>query len=165
MPIGQFLGSSFPKLRLGSVITGPFEQLSNFFPETAAVPFGSLLKYGSSKKNYVVMEGDETDATVFAGIAVSEIAAASSTYPGTKTQYEVAEPGTVLIQGAIAVKFTTTDSITLPTEGDKVYLDAVTAMVTTTDNTGANLLIPNLIFTGDVETVGDDTLVGVRKLY
>lgn len=167
MPIGQFLGSSFPKLRLGSVITGPFEQMSNFFPESAPVPFGALLKYGSSKKNYLQMDGSETDASVFAGIAVSEIASASSTYPGTKTQYEVAEPGAVLIQGSIAVLFTESASgdVANVAEGGKVYLDAEDGQVSDTANTAANLLIPNLVFTGDVETVDGVTIVGVRKLY
>lgn len=173
MPIGQFLGGSFPKLRLGSIITGPFEQISNFFPESAAVPFGALLKYGSSKKKYDVTDGSETDASVFAGIAAGEIAAASSTYPGTKTQYEIAEPGNVLIQGAIAVGLSsaTGTDVDDAVEGAKVYL-ADDGLVTTAADNGlaspddvAYLLLPNLIFTGDTETVDGVTLVGVRKLY
>lgn len=167
MSIGQFLGTSFQTLRQGSIITGPFEQISNFFPETAPVLFGALLKYGSSKKKYVTMVGDETDASVFAGIAVNEIAASSSTYPGVKVQYEIAEPGNVLITGSIVVPFSTAAEadVANATEGAKVYLDAVTGLVSDTINVAANLLIPNLVFTGDSETVNEVLLVGVRKLY
>jgi hypothetical protein len=175
MPIGQFLGSKFPGLRLGSIITGPFEQIANFFPETAAADFGALMKYGSTKKNYVKMVGDETDMSVFAGIVHSEVAASSYTYPGVKTRFEIAEPGNILIQGAIAVKFTDNDEadVTDATEGKPVYLDSSNGMVTCNveaDAVGENdpvafVKIPNLIFTGDTETIDEVVLVGVRKLY
>jgi hypothetical protein len=172
MPIGQFLGASFPKLRQGAIITGPFEQVSNFFPKTAVVPFGSLLMYTGTLKNYDVLGGaalasaiTAEDASLFAGVAVSEIAATPATYPGIKTQFEIAEPGNVLIQGSIAVPFTTTAAadVDLATEGSKVYVDAVTAKVTNVSTN--NLLVPNLVFTGHVEVADQVTLVGVRKLY
>ncbi len=164
VPIGQFIGSSFPKLRLGSIITGPFEQISNFFPESAPVLFGALLKYGSSKKNYETFTGSDTAAD-FAGIAVNEIAASSNTYPGVKTQYEIAEPGNVLVVGSIAIKFSVTPAADAANavEGSKVYVDAATGDVT--DVATANILIPNLVFTGDSETVNEVLIVGVRKLY
>lgn len=172
MPIGQFLGASFPKLRQGHIITGPFEQVSNFFPATAVVPFGSLLMYTGGQKNYDVLGGaalasaiSAGDAGLFVGVAVSEIAATSAAYPGQKTQYEVAEPGNVLIQGAIAVPFTSTAGADADNavEGAKVYIDAATALVT--DVAAGNLLVPNLLFTGHVEVSDTVTLVGVRKLY
>ena len=170
--IGQFLGSSFPKLRLGQLLTGPFEQVDHFYPQGAPVVFGTLLKYGSSKKYYAAMTGAETDATTFAGIAVIEQAASPSSYPGTKTRYELGEAGNVLVVGSIAVELsasTGTDADDA-VEGAKVYLGA-DGKVTPAASDGAAqdpvsyLLLPNLIFTGDVETSDSVTLVGVRKLY
>lgn len=170
--IGQFLGANFPKLRQGAIITGPFEQISNFFPKTAVVPFGSLLMFTGTLKNYDVLGGTALaaaitagDAGLFAGIAVSELAATPATYPGQKVQYEIAEPGNVLLQGSIAVPFTTTQAADVDNavEGAKVYIDAVTAKVT--DVATSNLLVPNLVFTGHAEVADTVTLVGVRKLY
>lgn len=170
--IGQFLGSSFPKLRVGQILTGPFEQTANFHPDAVVVPFGSLLKFGSSKKYYAVMAGTETDATLFAGIAVAEIAGSPTSYPGTKTQYEIGEAGSVLVMGSIAVPFATTSNadVANATEGAAVYLDRATGLVTDADEDTAgtpvaHIAIPNLVFTGDSDTVDGVLLVGVKKLY
>lgn len=172
MSVGKFYGSSYPSLRLGVINKGPFEQVGNFHPQ-AQVPFGTLLKYTANKKEYVAMEGNETDAAVFAGIALAEKAASSTTYPGTKTQYEVGEPANVLIVGHTVVELSSADGTDADdaTEGAKVYLGSDGKVTTAADNgkTAGDkvdyLLLPNLVFTGDVEVQGTKTLVGVRKLY
>lgn len=164
MSIGQFYGTSFPKLRLGHLITGPFEQIGNFHPE-APTEFGTLLKYTTNKLHYVGLVGTETDlADKFAGIALVEKAGSPHRYPGTKERYEIGEPGNVLKVGSVAVLLSADDAAAVGdvTEGGLVYLgtDGRVSAIAGTDN-----LIPGLIFTGDVEAHGEQTLVGVRKLY
>jgi len=171
--IGQFLGAGFPKLRRGKLLTGPFEQIDHFNPQGAPVVFGSLLKYGDSKKYYAAMAGNETNASLFAGIAVAEEAGSPRNYPGTKTQYELGEPGNVLVVGSIAVELSAavnTDADNVA-EGGKVYLGTDGKATPAADNglTAGDkvdyLLLPELVFTGDVETLDGVTLVGVRKRY
>lgn len=162
MSIGQFVKQGFKELRAGMIITGPFEQIGNFFPEEAAIPFGTLLAYGTEKKQYKALKG--TDAvTAFAGVAVAEIAAAGTTYPGVKTQFEIMEAGNVLIQGSIST-FLSVDGVAANVkEGGAVFIGTDGRASTVAQESG--VAIPNLIFTGDVEVVGTVTLVGVKKLY
>ena len=171
--IGQFLGSSFPKLRKGQLLTGPYEQIGHFHPQGAPVVFGALLKYGDSKKYYAAMAGNETDAALFAGIAVLTESGSPTSYPGTKTQYELGEAGNVLIHGSIAVELSAavnTDADDVA-EGGKVYMgtDGKVTPVATNGLAAGDLvnylLLPELVFTGDVEVVDGTTLVGVRKRY
>ena len=52
-------------------------------------------------------------------------------------------------------------------EGGNVFLGTdgrVSTKAIEEEGIAVNLL-PNLVFTGDIEGNGDDTLVGVRKLY
>lgn len=168
MSIGKFYGASYPKLRLGNVITGPFEQIGNFHP-VAETEFGTLLKYTANKLHYVPMVGDERDASLFAGIALVEKAGTPHEYPGTKGRYEIGEPGNVLKVGNAAVLFTTEEGADADVirEGGKVFLGTdgrVSTKAIEEEGIAVNLL-PNLVFTGDIEGNGDDTLVGVRKLY
>lgn len=171
--MGKIYGSNIPKLRLGHLITGPFEQIGNFHP-AAPVEFGTLLKFTANKLHYVAMKGDETDANLFAGIALVEKAGTPNAYPGTKTRYEAGEPGNVLKVGNVAVIFSTEDGADADDiiEGGAVYLDNTGKVTQAADNgkTGGDkveyLLLPNLVFTGDVFVNEDSvTLVGVRKLY
>lgn len=170
MAIGQFYGSALPKMHKGKRLTGAFEQIDSFFPVGNPVEFGALVKFTSNKKYYETMVGDETDANLFAGIATAELVVAGTTYPGTKTRYEVGEPANVLIQGCIAVELDADADAGNIIEGGKVYMSAA-GKVTPEADDGAtptannHLLLPNLVFTGDVETIDGETLVGVRKLY
>lgn len=168
MSIGQIYGTSFSKLRLGQVITGPFEQIGNFHP-AAPVEFGTLLKFTTNKKHYVAMDGTEKDPALFAGIALAELAGTPHQYPGTKTRYEVGEPGNVLIVGTAVVELTADADVDAEgiNEGGKVYLGTdgkVTTKAVVETNVEVNRLT-NLVFTGDVEVQDGITLVGVRKLY
>lgn len=160
MSIGQFYGSALPKMHKGKRIAGVFEQVGSFFPATAPIEFGTLVKYTANKKFHEAMEGDETNANLFAGIALAEMVVAGSTYPGTKTRYEVGEAANLLIVGQVAVELSSTGDVEDIIEGGKVFLGTDGKV-----STAGTTVLPNLVFTGDVEADGAVTLVGVRKLY
>jgi hypothetical protein len=171
--MARILGTELAqKLGLGYLVSN-YNRIGRFTPEETAVPFGKLLKYGTSIGHYEAVEGTETDATVIAGVSVHNQAKAGTVYPGGISTIPFGEYGDALLVGDIVVELSThvgdeADVV----EGAKVYLatdgkvspDA--SHVIAGPTTVNHLLLPQFIFLGQVDVAEDGTtLVAVRKLY
>ena len=154
-------------------LTSTLNRITRFTPEDAAVGFGKLLKYGTSTGHYEAVDGTETDATVIAGVSVFAQAKTGTTYPGTITSIEFGAYGDCLIQGDIVVEISEhVVDVSDVVEGAKVYLatDGLVSPdashVAAGPTTVNHLLLPQFIFTGEVDTNEAGVVVAsVRKLF
>lgn len=170
--MAKILGTQLRKQFEAGYLTSTLNRIGRFTPETAdAIPFGELLKFGTSIGHYEVCDGTETAARVIAGVSVLDQAKTGTTYPGTITEIPFGAYGDCLITGDVVVVVSThiadVDAIV---EGAAVYLATdgrVSPDASHVDGSTVNhLLLPQFQFLGQVEVGADGTvLAAVRKLY
>jgi len=159
--MSMILSEKIQSLWLGKSPT-TFEMVTGFTPDRAAIPFGTVLVYGSDTKRYAAATG-ATIASDIAGVAINPLLKTEF----TADSYEVGEWGECLIRGDIAVELSSEGTIGDATEGALVYM-GVDGKLSTTFQTGEGAPVdplPNFIFLGINEEVDDVVLVAVRKLY
>jgi len=169
--MAKILGTELRAKFDAGYLTSTLNRIVRFTPEQDPIGFGVILKYGTSTGHYDAVDGSETDATQIAGVSVLAQAKTGSSYPGTISQIEFGAFGDALIQGDIVVGVSqyVADSADI-VEGAKVYL-ATDGLVSPDVSHGTSpvvnhLLLPQFIFTGELETNEAGSLVAsVRKLY
>lgn len=166
--MAKILGTELRKKFEAGYLTSTYNRISRFTPEATAIPFGQLLKYGTSIAHYSLCTGAETDATVIAGVSVYDQSKTGTTYPGTLTEIPFGAYGDALIAGDVVVQVSAdladSDAIV---EGAKAYL-GTDGKITPDATKGATalVLLPQFQFLGQVEVSADGTvLAAVRKLY
>jgi len=171
--MAKILGTELRKQFEAGYLTSTYNRTTRFTPEDTAVPFGQLLKYGTSIGHYDLCDGTETVARQIAGVSVYTQTKTATTYPGTITEIPFGQYGDALIVGDIVVEISThTADADAIVEGAAVYLatdgkaspDA--SHVAAGPVTVNHLLLPQFIFLGQVEVGADGTVIAaVRKLY
>ncbi len=120
---------------------------------SAAVEFGDLLVYGTTKGFYA-KPTTITNADQIAGFVVATNVKLSTDWPGTDAKTLPGEAFNLLINGfiAIALDATAVEANVLPNK--QVYATP-TGTCTTEAGESANFAIANAVFTGMVEKHGD----------
>lgn len=156
--MAKILGTSMPAGRPGDLVT-TFARISRGTPEDAALPYGALVKFGTSTGYYDVFAGDETVGTGFAGVVVHDLTHIE--YDGTVNAIAPGKYGDILVEGDIWVEVDAevTDMTTI-VEGGNVYIGAA-GKASSTGGVGA-VQIERAMFLGNTATVDGVRIAAIR---
>ena len=159
--MAKILGTSLPAGHVGNLVT-TYARVSRGTPEDAALPYGALVKFGSSTGYYDVYAGSETSAADFAGVIVRDMTHIE--YDGTVDSIAPGKDGDVLLEGDIWVEVDSevTDLATI-VEGGKVYLGAA-GKASSTGGEGA-VEIARCKFLGMTSTVDGVKITAIRVRF
>ncbi len=165
--MGMILKNSLPKFKVGfPTMSDKYNCGPAVLTGATAVNFGDLVKFSSTKGYFESASGGVSAITDIAGFVVGTNVKLALAYPATDASVKVASgeafnislPNTYL---AIKLKANAVSSDIVA--GAKVYVTLADGTCTTSTNASVGTIVelPDVVFTGEYETVGSNIVAEI----
>lgn len=154
----MIINDRIPMLKKGyPTVSDKYNVSGAILDGSAAVKFGELVKFGSTKGYFEAASEGLTAVTDAAGFVVATNVKLAEGFPGDTVQVNPGEAFNLLVNGFIAVELDEDATKAQVKPNASVCVILATGALTTVDNVSSDTVValPNVVFTGIVEEHGD----------